>query len=145
MARHDKAGDRHHKERQTGKIGRWIARLTSLRFEVVNVSGKNNCVVDGLSRLFEEDEIGYDVELYQRIEHLIGKKLPLYVTQEAEVMILQERVAEAQRIAKTEMKDGSEKKQGHGKRKGGVLDDDDMEEAPGVRKRLKGKKKIHRH
>nr|CAD7405359.1 unnamed protein product [Timema poppensis] len=43
----------------------------------------------------------YDVELYQRIEHLIGKKLPLYVTQEAEVMILQERVAEAQRIAKT--------------------------------------------
>nr|CAD7588863.1 unnamed protein product [Timema genevievae] len=87
----------------------------------------------------------YDVELYQRIEHLIGKKLPLYVTQEAEVMILQERVAEAQRIAKTEMKDGSEKKQGHGKRKGGVLDDDDMEEAPGVRKRLKGKKKKHRH
>nr|CAD7405360.1 unnamed protein product [Timema poppensis] len=44
-----------------------------------------------------------------------------------------------------EMKDGSEKKQGHGKRKGGVLDDDDMEEAPGVRKRLKGKKKKHRH
>lgn len=42
----------------------------------------------------------YDVELYQRIEHLIGKQLPLYKTEEDEVMVLQERVAEAQRIAK---------------------------------------------
>ena len=42
----------------------------------------------------------YDVELYQRIEHLIGKQLPLYNTEEDEVMLLQERVAEAQRIAK---------------------------------------------
>jgi hypothetical protein len=42
----------------------------------------------------------YDVELYQRIEHLIGKQLPLYKTEEEEVMILQERVSEAQRVAK---------------------------------------------
>lgn len=42
----------------------------------------------------------YDVELYQRIEQLIGKQLPLYKTEEDEVMILQERVAEAQRVAK---------------------------------------------
>jgi ATP-dependent RNA helicase DDX47/RRP3 len=42
----------------------------------------------------------YDVELYQRIEHLIGKKLPLYKTEEEEVMVLQERVSEAQRAAK---------------------------------------------
>lgn len=42
----------------------------------------------------------YDVELYQRIEQLIEKTLPLYKTEEDEVMILQERVAEAQRIAK---------------------------------------------
>lgn len=42
----------------------------------------------------------YDVELYQRIEELIGKKLPLYKTEEDEVMVLQERVTEAQRIAK---------------------------------------------
>lgn len=42
----------------------------------------------------------YDVELYQRIEHLIGKQLPLYKTEEDEVMVLQERVAEAQRVAK---------------------------------------------
>jgi ATP-dependent RNA helicase DDX47/RRP3 len=28
----------------------------------------------------------YDVELYQRIEHLIGKKLPAYPAEESEVM-----------------------------------------------------------
>lgn len=42
----------------------------------------------------------YDVELYQRIEHLIEKKLPEYRTQEEEVMVLNERVSEAQRFAK---------------------------------------------
>lgn len=42
----------------------------------------------------------YDVELYQRIEQLISKQLPLYSTEEEEVMLLQERVSEAQRIAK---------------------------------------------
>lgn len=42
----------------------------------------------------------YDVELYQRIEHLLGKQLPLYKVEEDEVMALQNRVAEAQRAAK---------------------------------------------
>ena len=42
----------------------------------------------------------YDVELYQRIEHLIGKKLPLYHTVEEEVLSLKERVCEAQRYAR---------------------------------------------
>lgn len=44
--------------------------------------------------------IRYDVELYQRIEQLIGKQLPLYPTVEEEVMALMERVTEAQRIAR---------------------------------------------
>merc|ERR1711994_883580 len=35
----------------------------------------------------------YDVELYQRIEHLLGKKLPKYNTEESEVMAFAERVA----------------------------------------------------
>ena len=42
----------------------------------------------------------YDVELFQRIEQLIGKRLPLYLTVEEEVMVLMERVSEAQRHAK---------------------------------------------
>lgn len=40
------------------------------------------------------------MELFQRIEHLIGKKLPLYPTVEEEVMSLVERVSEAQRCAR---------------------------------------------
>lgn len=79
----------------------------------------------------------YDVELYQRIEQLIGKQLPLYKTEEDEVMALQERVAESQRIARMEMKDLTDKS---GKRKKKTEDDDDdTEGATGVRKRLKAK------
>ncbi|XP_066151768.1 ATP-dependent RNA helicase DDX47 [Euwallacea fornicatus] len=81
----------------------------------------------------------YDVELYQRIEQLIGKQLPLYKTEEDEVMALQERVAESQKIAKTEMRDLTDKK--GKKRKGGGDDEDDTEGAPGVRKKIKGGKK----
>ncbi|KAK3091511.1 hypothetical protein FSP39_020346 [Pinctada imbricata] len=83
----------------------------------------------------------YDVELYQRIEHLIGKKLPLYKTEEQEVMQLMERVTEAQRYAKMEMSESSGRK---GKKRGKRDDDDDnddTEEALGVRKKFKKKKK----
>ena len=40
------------------------------------------------------------MELYQRIEQLIGKQLALHPTVEEEVMALMERVTEAQRIAR---------------------------------------------
>ncbi|KAH9392407.1 putative ATP-dependent RNA helicase ddx47 [Tyrophagus putrescentiae] len=69
----------------------------------------------------------YDVELYQRIEHLIGKKLPLYETVDSEVMLLNERVLQAQRVAKTEMADAAGGGGGGaGKRK--RYDDDDEEQ-----------------
>jgi ATP-dependent RNA helicase DDX47/RRP3 len=47
----------------------------------------------------------YDVELFQRIETLIGKKLPAFPTQEEEVMMLVERVSEAQRFARLVSRD----------------------------------------
>lgn len=80
----------------------------------------------------------YDVELYQRIEHLLGKQLPLYPCEEDEVMALQERVSEAQRTAKLELKDlednkGSKK----GKFKKAGDDYDDSEHFSGARKRMK--------
>uniref|UniRef100_A0A336KZU8 RNA helicase n=1 Tax=Culicoides sonorensis TaxID=179676 RepID=A0A336KZU8_CULSO len=81
----------------------------------------------------------YDVELYQRIEHLLGKQMPLYPTEEDEVMLLQSRVAEAQRTAKLELKD-IEEHQSSLKRKGkGKYDvnDDDTEQFSGARKRIK--------
>ncbi|XP_052753171.1 probable ATP-dependent RNA helicase DDX47 [Galleria mellonella] len=86
----------------------------------------------------------YDVELYQRIEQLIGKQLPLYKTDESEVMVLQERVAEAQRLTNIEMKELTDKKNMKGKKRGGGGDsEDDTEEAAGVRRRIKGKPNKH--
>ncbi|EDW80271.1 uncharacterized protein Dwil_GK21047 [Drosophila willistoni] len=81
----------------------------------------------------------YDIELYQRIEHLLGKQLPLYKCEEDEVMALQERVAEAQRTAKLELKDIEENQKGGGKgRKRGAGDNqDDSEHFTGARKRMK--------
>lgn len=49
----------------------------------------------------------YDVETYQRIEHLIGKKLDLYPTEEELVLVLLDRVTEAQRIAQVQLKEGN--------------------------------------
>jgi len=78
----------------------------------------------------------YDVELYQRIEHLLGKKLPLYPSVEEEVLLLGERVAEAARLAKVELRELEDKK--GKKRKGGDMQD--TEESMGVSDRLGSKK-----
>ncbi|EDW71301.1 ATP-dependent RNA helicase DDX47 [Drosophila virilis] len=81
----------------------------------------------------------YDIELYQRIEQLLGKQLPLYKCEEDEVMALQERVAEAQRTAKLELKDLEDSK-GYKGGKGGkraAADIDDSEQFTGARKRMK--------
>ena len=80
----------------------------------------------------------YDLELYMRIEALIGMKMPKYDTREEEVMVLSERVAEAQRFAQTELKQMEEKKKGAKKRKKGATGDDfdDGEQFVGVRDRM---------
>ncbi|XP_069823444.1 probable ATP-dependent RNA helicase DDX47 isoform X2 [Dendropsophus ebraccatus] len=84
----------------------------------------------------------YDVELFQRIEHLIGKKLPAFPTQEEEVMMLNERVSEAQRFARIELREQGEKK-----KRPREEDADDAEGSLGVRKKVAGgkfkKKKVH--
>ncbi|EDW46430.1 probable ATP-dependent RNA helicase DDX47 isoform X1 [Drosophila sechellia] len=78
----------------------------------------------------------YDIELYQRIEHLLGKQLTLYKCEEDEVMALQERVAEAQRTAKLELKDLEDTRGGKGHKRGGD-NNDDSENFTGARKRIK--------
>lgn len=76
-----------------------------------------------------------DVELYQRIEHLLGKQLPLFKTDEDEVMALQERIGEAQRTARLELKDIEER---HGsKTRIKNFEEDDTEQFSGARKRMK--------
>lgn len=76
----------------------------------------------------------YDVELIQKIETLVGLKLELYPSEQESVLVLLERVAEAQRIATMQMKEVDSKKKG-GKRKGAVDDGDDGD--PLLRKSFK--------
>lgn len=56
----------------------------------------------------------YDVELYQRIEQLLGKKLDEFPVDKDGVALLQERVAESSRLAQMQMKEAS--KSGEGKK-----------------------------
>ncbi|KAI1382974.1 ATP-dependent rRNA helicase RRP3 [Hypoxylon trugodes] len=46
----------------------------------------------------------YDIEIYQRIEAALGKKLDEYETSKEEVMVFKPRIEEAQRHARNEMK-----------------------------------------
>ncbi|RMZ75192.1 hypothetical protein DV738_g5613, partial [Chaetothyriales sp. CBS 135597] len=70
----------------------------------------------------------YDVELWLRIEAALGRKLDERNTVKEEVMVLNERVSEAQRVAAVEMKELQENrgKKGatlrHKRTKGGVAD-----------------------
>ncbi|BBN09495.1 ATP-dependent RNA helicase DDX47/RRP3 [Marchantia polymorpha subsp. ruderalis] len=65
----------------------------------------------------------YDVELYQRIEQLIDKKLPAFMADQEEVLQLEERVSEAQRLAALHMREKDAGKGKKGKRKGDYDDD----------------------
>ncbi|OWZ19719.1 DEAD/DEAH box RNA helicase [Phytophthora megakarya] len=67
----------------------------------------------------------YDVELYQRIEHLLGTKLDAYSCEEETVLVMSERVNEAQRIATIEMKETAAN--GTGTKRGRYSRDDDEE------------------
>ncbi|KAK5128201.1 ribosomal RNA processing protein [Meristemomyces frigidus] len=81
----------------------------------------------------------YDIEIFQRIEKALGKKLDEQPTERDEVMVFAQRVGDAQRVAITEMKNHHEKRNnggakgkgisgGRAKRPGGKRDGMDMEE-----------------
>ncbi|KAF9264770.1 DEAD-domain-containing protein [Marasmius fiardii PR-910] len=75
----------------------------------------------------------YDVELIQRIEKVIGKKMELWPSDSEEVALLKERVAEAGRLATNELKEqggtGKRKRARGGRSKDDGDRDDDMIEA----------------
>ncbi|XP_050740012.1 probable ATP-dependent RNA helicase DDX47 [Eriocheir sinensis] len=81
----------------------------------------------------------YEVEVYQRIEELLNTRLEVYPVVKEEVMVLEERVAEAERFAKIEMSRLDEKGGRKGGRKRGA-DDDDGEGSMGVRNRINNNK-----
>ena len=74
----------------------------------------------------------YDVEAFQRLESMIGFKLAEYQTDEDTVLVLLERVNEAQRIATREVKEmmssKTNTKGGKRKHKGGALDEDNNDD-----------------
>lgn len=70
----------------------------------------------------------YDVELFQKIEHLTGHKMEEYPSEEEGVLLLLERVNEAQRMATMAMKEKDAEARGGGKGgrgRRGADDDDD--------------------
>lgn len=74
----------------------------------------------------------YDVEVYQRLELLLGKKLPEYKLEEETVLVLLERVSEAQRLATRELKEQLEsQKGGRRKRRFQGDEEDEMEQLVG--------------
>jgi len=85
----------------------------------------------------------YDLELYLRIEHLLGRKMPKYEAEEEVVMTLAESVAEAQRYAQRELKEMEEKKRSSKKRKKATAGDgfEDSEQYVGVKDRIGNNKK----
>ena len=72
--------------------------LSSIYNSFVVITVKQNYITNYICLQFLCSR--YDVELYQRIEKLIGKKLPRHPMVDEEVMLLVERVTEAQRYAK---------------------------------------------
>ncbi len=78
----------------------------------------------------------YDIEAYQRVEQLIGKKLPAFECEEATVLTLLERVSEAQRIAALQIRESGGVGPKSGKRahrtKGDDGEVDEGEEAEAV-------------
>jgi ATP-dependent RNA helicase DDX47/RRP3 len=73
----------------------------------------------------------YDVEMFQKIEALVGKKMEQYPAEQEAALLLLERVSEAQRIATMQMKEGEKGKRG--RRKGAGDDDDNA--GPSMRRR----------
>jgi ATP-dependent RNA helicase DDX47/RRP3 len=71
----------------------------------------------------------YDVEVYQRLEALLGKKLPEYKLDEETVLILHERVSEAQRMATRELKEQlASTNKGKKRRRGKEGGDEDLQD-----------------
>lgn len=67
----------------------------------------------------------YDVEVYQRLEHLLGQRLPECKLAEEEVLMLLERVNEAQRMATRELKEQLATRDGNRKRRKGKYEGGD--------------------
>lgn len=77
----------------------------------------------------------YDIEMFQKIEHLTGQKMEQFQAERDEVLLLQERVNEALRLATMQMKESDHGKKGDKfKRKGRAEDEGGSTPAPDRKK-----------
>lgn len=67
----------------------------------------------------------YDVEMFQKIEHLTGAKMEAFAAERDDVLLLLEQVSNAQRIATMQMKESDEGKGGKGKKRGHMGNDEE--------------------
>ncbi|GMF35301.1 unnamed protein product [Phytophthora lilii] len=86
----------------------------------------------------------YDVELYQRIEHLLGTKLDAYPCEEETVLVMSERVNEAQRIATIEMKEAAANGTGTKRGRYSRDEDDEGDDEEGGEKRYKSAGRVQK-
>ncbi|XP_076923324.1 DEAD-box ATP-dependent RNA helicase 10-like [Bidens hawaiensis] len=82
----------------------------------------------------------YELEWYIQIEKLIGKKLPEFDAQEEEVLLLLERVTEAERMTRAKMKETG----GGKKRRGSEDEEEEVEKYKGKSKKSSNKKSKRR-
>ncbi|KAJ0514582.1 putative RNA helicase [Helianthus annuus] len=82
----------------------------------------------------------YELEWYIQIEKLIGKKLPEFTSQEEEVLLLLERVTEAERLSRMKMKEMG----GNKRRRGGEGEEEEVEKFQGKGKKSSNKKSKRR-
>lgn len=85
----------------------------------------------------------YDVEAYQRLEALIGKKLGQFAAEEETVLVLLERVGEAQRMASKMLRELQANDPKHRKR-GSADREDDAQEGAGDEAGAGGARDSHR-
>ncbi|KAJ2661472.1 ribosomal RNA processing protein [Coemansia sp. RSA 1200] len=86
----------------------------------------------------------YDIELLQRIEQVIGKKLETFPSEMDEVLVIQERVGEAQRMAAIELKEIQAKRGAKGKKRSRADAEDNQISLSEARKISRGGKKHRR-
>ncbi|KAJ2511502.1 ribosomal RNA processing protein [Coemansia sp. RSA 2049] len=86
----------------------------------------------------------YDIELLQRIEQVIGKKLDTFPSEMDEVLVLQERVGEAQRMAAIELKEIQAKRGAKGKKRSRADAEDNQISLSEAKKISRGGKKHRR-
>ncbi|KAL7497094.1 hypothetical protein ACHAWT_007454 [Skeletonema menzelii] len=79
----------------------------------------------------------YDVEVYQRLEHLLGQRLSEYKLAEEEVLMLLERVNEAQRLATRELKEQLATRDGNKRRKKGKYEGGDGDGEAAIKNEMK--------